>query len=117
MARSPIQLEDYVKAELERYKNEVFRVKTHSDAVSKLMEKVKSDDKEIKKLQESIRREKERHEKEDINLGEQRKYALLSLMKILRLTDIVDVFDFLIMHYETSDKVSREIIEWLRDKK
>jgi hypothetical protein len=107
-----IRVELEAKEQLEGLRDGELRVKTHSDALVRLMFDRKMDRKKIEDLQEKARQEKERHEAEDVNLGEKRKFVFSELQAALNLRTLPDLLDLLLEHYHNSPQLDKATFQY-----
>lgn len=105
-----MRIDDGVKVNLEQIRDISFRVDTHSDAVEKLIQYYRRMEEEKIKETEARRLEKERRGREDVTLGVKRKQCLIQLKQLLELPDLNDVVDVLLMHFENTDQVCKDVL-------
>lgn len=109
MSRSPIQVSDEVKEQLEILKTQM-RCSSLSDVISKLCEKkVEAESFEVK-VRHNTLEEAKRVKNECIMVGEQRKSQVVELKEQLGLGSEAYTIDFLLDVFWTSDKIDRSVL-------
>lgn len=105
-----IRINGKTKLELENVRDEIFRVKTHSDAIERLLIKRVVLEEKIAELESDREQEKKRQTKQDLHLGSERKDALKAMAAEHGIADPAVLVDLLMLHFNTSPSFSREVL-------
>lgn len=105
-ARSPIQVPEELKNEIESMKNRMY-ARTNYEVIDKLIKYYQAN--EAQKA-----RERERQKAEDINLGEDLKKELVQFRDQMRLNSDAAAVTLLLDHFKRSDKLSKETFDLYR---
>jgi hypothetical protein len=109
-SRSPIQLDNEIKTNLEAFRDRQ-RLKTHSDAVERLLERVQQADKYKSEVEYDREAEKQRKAAEDIYAGEELKQRFKQLGNELGIRSDAGLLAVLIDHFDGSLQVPRTTLD------
>lgn len=101
-----------VKGRLEEYRDNEFKVKTHSDAIDTALDRYNAQRNQINDLKSTIEDMKIHAGREDITLGYELKEKLLETMKELGLSSPAAVVDLLLFNWSLSLQVDRSTFDY-----
>ncbi|OMD76588.1 hypothetical protein [Paenibacillus odorifer] len=107
-----IRIDSEVKLTLEEYRDTV-RLKTHSDAIESLLTYHTGSERDKALEARNSESEKKRRGLEDITLGRDRKQILVLFKEKYGMPDLNSMFDVMLHHFETADKLSMDTVHLL----
>ncbi|MEK3837942.1 hypothetical protein [Paenibacillus sp. FSL R7-0128] len=108
-----IRIDSGVKLELESYRDTVRMVKTHSEAIEKLLSYHKLSEREKAENAKTADAEKKRRGLEDITLGRDRKELLIVFKERYGMPDLNSMLDVMIRHFEKAEALSMDTVHLL----
>jgi glucose-6-phosphate-specific signal transduction histidine kinase len=114
MAESlPIRIDSDVKTELESLRDNQLRVKTHSNAIEKLITYYKNNEQQKREDFEKGQAEKKRQEQTMVTLGSELKQEYIELGMELGLKSEGTILQFLLEHFKNSSSIDKETLKTL----
>lgn len=108
-----IRIDSGVKLKLESYRDTVSGLKTHSDAIERLLSYHASAEREKAENGKAAEIEKKRRGLEDVTLGRDRKEVLILFKEKYGLPDLNSMLDVLLHHFETAESLSKDTVHLL----
>lgn len=104
MSRTPIQVPIELKEELEELKKELYCSSLH-DVIVRLIQDREQNAENRKAQQKKIEAELARQNKEDVNLGEERKLRLIEFQNEIGLASEGEAIDFLLEVFQSTPQI------------
>lgn len=104
MSRTPIQVPIELKEELEGLKREL-HCSSLPDVISRLIQEKERNATMRKEEQKKMEAERARQNREDVNLGEERKLRLIEFQKEIGLASEGETIDFLIEVFQSTPQI------------
>jgi hypothetical protein len=108
-----IRIDSEVKLTLEKYRDSIRGLKTHSDAIESLLTYHTGSERDKELEAKKSDSEKKRRGLEDITLGRDRKEVLILFKEKYGMPDLNSMFDVMLHHFETADKLSMDTVHLL----